>query len=315
MQRPDARHILIIKHGAFGDIIQAEGAIHDVRLNYPDARITAMTSPPYHKILGRCPYIDDILLDPRPAHWRLDLLWKLRQQVRALAPDFVVDLQNSERTAFYFRHLFPSVQWSGKVKGASHQRKSTDPDKIHGLPRFRTQLEEAGLTVTHADTPDVSWMAEDVSDILEEAGVRPGYIALIPGCSAKHPQKRWPYYAQLAEKLQGAGYQTVTAPGPDELELCGALPSTMLTGDSFLDWFKLAGVLKNVAYVIGNDTGPSHLAAHLQVRGLGLFGAHLDAARTGILTRRFDVLQVKDLAALSADEVFDRVMHDLSAAP
>ncbi len=225
MQRPDAKNILIIKHGAFGDIIQVEGAVHDVRLNYLDARITVMTSPPFNKIFARCPWIDDIFLDTRPPRWRLDKMWALRRRLRAQPFDFVVDFQNNERTAFYFNHLFPPVAWSGKVKGASHRRSTEDPKQIQGLPRFATQLRDAGLEVRHAAAPHVSWMAEDVSAILAEAGVRPGYIVLIPGCSAKHPQKRWPYYAELAEKLHAAGHQTVTVPGPDELELCRALPS------------------------------------------------------------------------------------------
>lgn len=313
MQRPDASHILIIKHGAFGDVIQAEGAVRDVRLNYPDAHITVMTAPPFHKIFARCPWIDELFLDPRAPRWRLDRMWALKQRLKKLPVDFVVDLQNNERTAFYFRHMFKNVAWSGKVKGASHRRASTDRAKLRGLVRFRTQLEEAGLTAAHADNPDVSWMAEDVSHVLHEAGVEPGYIVLIPGCSAKHPQKRWPYYAELAERLAHAGYQTVTAPGPDELDLCRALPATMLTGGSYLDWFSLAGVLKNAAYVIGNDTGPSHLAAHLGRRGLGLFGTHLDADRTGIRTGRFDVMQVERLADLHAARVLERVEKDMRA--
>lgn len=314
MQRPDAKNILIIKHGAFGDIIQVEGAVHDVRLNYPDARITVMTSPPFHKIFARCPWIDDIFLDTRPPRWRFDKMWALRRRLRAQPFDFVVDFQNNERTAFYFNHLFPPVAWSGKVKGASHRRHTKDPKQIQGLPRFATQLRDAGLEVRHAAAPDVSWMAEDVSAILAEAGVRPGYIVLIPGCSAKHPQKRWPYYTELAGKLQAAGHQTVTVPGPDELDLCRALPSTTLTGENYLDWFKLAGVLKDAAFVIGNDTGPSHLAAHLGARGFGLFGSHLDAERTGIITDRFGALQVEKLEDLSAEEVFTQVMRKLEQA-
>jgi len=50
------KNILIIKLGAFGDTVIAEGAMHDIRNNYLDAHISVLTTPVYKKIFDRCPW-------------------------------------------------------------------------------------------------------------------------------------------------------------------------------------------------------------------------------------------------------------------
>ena len=75
----DARRILIIKHGAFGDVIQAEGALRDIRANHPDAHIAVLTMPAYRGLLARSPFIDEVIVDPRAPRWRLDAMWRLRR--------------------------------------------------------------------------------------------------------------------------------------------------------------------------------------------------------------------------------------------
>jgi ADP-heptose:LPS heptosyltransferase len=147
---------------------------------------------------------------------------------------------------------------------------------------------------------------------LEQEGVRKPYVALIPGCSARHPQKRWPYYAQLATALIDRGYDVVTAPGPDEIELAKSIPGhTLLRPNGFLTWFELAGVLKDACFVVGNDTGPSHLASHLGRPGLALFGSHTSAARTGICRGDFHAIEVPDLKELPVETVLEAVLPKL----
>lgn len=305
----DAKRILVIKHGAFGDVIQAEGALRDIRENHPDAFIAVLTMKPYRAILARCPHVDEVIVDERAPRWRIDRMRALRTKIRARGFDVIYDLQNSKRTAFYYRWMLKGCRWSGTAAGCSHPHRAKDPKKIRTLDRLAGQLEDAGLTIRHTRTPDVSWLADDVSGLLAKANVRAPYIVLVPGCSARHPQKRWPYYAELAERLIAAGETIVTAPGPDEAELARAIPGTCIEKTN---WAELAGILKGARFVVGNDTGPSHLAAHMGVPGLALFGTHMPAERTGILREKFGAIEVEDLAELSVTRVFDEVTRRLA---
>ena len=302
------RRILIIKHGAFGHVIQSEGALHDIRENHPGDEIVVLTTTPYRRILERCPWITRVMIDPRAPRWRLDLMWKLGKQLKAERFDMVYDLQNSPRTASYFRWFFQGTNWSGTAPGVSHPHSVKNPGRMRSLDRMASQLKDAGLTVRHTRRPNVSWLAEDAGGLLRDAGVRQPFIMLIPGSSARHPQKRWPYYAELARRLAGDGFQIVTAPGPDELDLAAEIPGIALKGPrGFVNWFELAGVMKRAAFVIGNDTGPSHLAAHLGVPGIALFGPHTAAERIGIERENFTAIEVAHLSALPVERVLDEV--------
>lgn len=301
-----AKKILVIRHGAFGDLIQAEGALHDIRSFHADAEIVLLTTPPFRKLMERCHHIDRILLDERAPFWKIGKALALRRTLLDEQFTHVYDLQSSPRTAHYQRWMRSEsvLVWSRNNNRAS----ATTPDR----EAYAVQLAVAGVPALHAAHPDASWMAENMASFLAAEGVSLGYVMLIPGSAAKHPQKRWPYYADLAKELMARGYQVVTAPGPDELDLAKAIPGhTLLGAKGFLNWFELAGVLKNAAFVVGNDTGPSHVASCLSRPGLVLFGAHTTAQRTGILRENFCAIEVAELKELSTQEVLDSILSRL----
>lgn len=301
------QRILVIKHGAFGDVIQSDGALRDIRAHHPGAEIVVLTTPAYAKIFARCPHVDRVMTDPRAPRWRLDHMSRLRNALVAEKFARVYDLQNSARTAFYFKWFLPDVEWSGTAPGCALPHQTKEPKKIRTLDRLAGQLRDAGVPVVHTLSPDVGWMAEDVSGLLAEAGVTAPYIVLVPGSSARHPEKRWPFYDALARRLIDAGHPIVTAPGPDETG--PDLPGRALRGaKGFLDWFQLAGLLKGARFVIGNDTGPTHLASHIGASGLALFGPHMPAERTGVLRENFSAIEVDDLRTLGVERVMAEVV-------
>lgn len=294
-----AEKILVIKLGAFGDVVQADGALRDIRAFHPDAQITLLTMPPFRKLMSRCPHVDRVLTDPRAPLWKVGAWLRLARMLREERFDRAYDLQRQDRTELYHRLFLQHVAWIGKQKG--ERPKS-------GLDGLLFQLDHAGVPTRHCLNPDVSWMADDMSAVLAQEGVRKPYVALIPGCSARHPHKRWPYYGQLAAALIERGYDVVTAPGPDELELAKSIPGhTLLGPGGYLNWFELAGVLKDACFIVGNDTGPSHVAACMGKAGLALFGPHTSAARAGIRRGEFDALEVPDLAGLSVAAVLEAI--------
>ena len=71
-------------------------------------------------------------------------------------------------------------------------------------------------------------------------------------------------------------------------------------------------MIKDSSFVIANDTGPAHMAAHLGTKGLTLFGSHTSAKLVSIERENFKAIQVSDLAKLSADKVFERMLQSIS---
>ena len=74
---------------------------------------------------------------------------------------------------------------------------------------------------------------------------------------------------------------------------------------------ELAGLITKASYVIANDTGPAHMAAHLGQRGIVLFGHHTTAKKVSIETEKFKALSVDDLSKLSAEKVYLEIQDKL----
>lgn len=302
------KNILIIKLGAFGDIIMAEGAFHDIRKNFSMDQISVLTTPAYKKIFERCPWVDNVLIDPRDPRWRLDLMFKLNQTVGFDNFDIIFDFQRANRTSFYYHWFVKKASWSGMAAGCDLPYSVPISKKISVQEEFAIQLKSVGLTVQHTLSPDPAWFVDDVSEILFEAKVTEPFVVLLAGASARRTEKCWPYYDRLAEKLIDEGLCVVTVPGPDDLGICRTIPGIMLTGPhKFLDFFQLAGVLKRAGYVVGNDSGPSHLAAHLEVPGLALFSRHVPAYRTGIERHNFKCIEAEKMEDITVAEVFAEI--------
>lgn len=298
------RNVLVIKLGAFGDLVLCDGAMRDIRAHHRGARIAVLTEERYRSFFERSPRVDDVLTDPRASWLRIDLLWDLRRRLRAGGFDRVYDFQCNRRSALYHRWL--DAEWSGDAPGCSHPIPLANVKAVPVLDRLEAQLRAAGVKTRHTGKPDIGWMCDDVSGLMERWGLEPGFVLLIPGSSARHPQKRWPHYAALAELLIEEGRQVAIALGPDELDFTRTIPGTPLLKDGRpLSLFELAGAMAKARLVVGNDTGPTHIAAHLGVPGLALFSAY-HSPRLTCLDRFLEVIEEPDLKALQPDRVYER---------
>lgn len=297
-ERPIKR-VLVIRHGALGDIILSFPAFAAIRDAHPSAAITILTTKPFAPLLARAPWFDRIEIDAKPAAWNLPALLTLRSQLAGF--DMVYDLQTSGRSSRYFR-LAGSPPWSGIAPGCRYPHANPARDKMHTRDRIAEQLAMAGIDVL--PVPDLGWMQGDVASLdLPET-----FTALVPGAAPHRPAKRWPAerFGTLAANLSGPvvilGTKTES---PLAAEIRTHAPHAIdLTGRT--DLFTLAGVLAHASRAIGNDTGPMHLAAALGVPSLVLFGPDSDPSLTA--PRHPDgtwpeILRAPDLATLDVARV------------
>ena len=93
-------NILVIKLGALGDIVFADGALQDIRAQHPGANITLLTRGGFAPLMRRCPWVDTVIADENAPRWRLDRMLELRHRLAKGSFKQVYDLQNSRRTRF-----------------------------------------------------------------------------------------------------------------------------------------------------------------------------------------------------------------------
>ena len=308
-------NILIIKHGSLGDIAQASGAIQDISENHKNDQIYLLTTKPYLDLFKKNPFIHEVILDKRLPRINLIYLYFLMRELKKHNFSKVFDLQNSSRTNFYKKILFPNAAkevWSGSITTLPQDTNKDEFDKNSVLERFDHQLKESNLNTSNTLKPNFSWAATDISEIKNFYKMNK-YILLFPFCSPHLTIKKWPYYNKLIELISeryGKDYKIVTAPGPSEINEAKNINAlALLDNGRALDISQLTSLIKDSSCVIANDTGPAHIAAHVGATGLTLFGKHTTAFKVSIERENFKPIEVSDLNNLSAEKVFERLSN------
>ncbi len=299
----EKEQILIIKHGALGDIVLASGPMQAIRAHHPEAHIVLLTTPAFKPFMESAPFIDEIWTDSRPKIWTFWKWGRLKKKFNSRSFSWVYDLQTSERSGHYFK-LFnqPKPNWSGIAKKASHRHDTPHRTQLHTIDRQKEQLAIAGIK--YVPEPSLKWLEADVTKLKPDGS----YILIVPGGSSHRPQKRWPvtHYIQLCEwlirnevtpVLIGAGaerdiLQRIEEAVPNAINLCKRT-----------DFAQLAVLARNAAYAVGNDTGPMHIIAASGCNCTVLFSADSDPDLCSPAGSLVKVLQRDDLDSLSSDIV------------
>ncbi len=308
-------NILIIKHGSLGDIAQASGAIQDISENHKNDQIYLLTTKPYFELFKKNPFVNEVILDKRLPKYNLIYLYLLMKELRKHNFSKVFDLQNSSRTSFYKSILFPKANkdtWSSTKTTLPAETNKENFDKHSVLDRFDYQLKESGLNTINTLKPNFSWACSEINEIKNKYNLQK-YILLFPFCSPHLSVKKWPYYSELIKLIKdkfGSEYKVVTAPGPDEIDDARKFDAvSVLDNDKALNLSQLTSLIKESSFIVANDTGPAHIAAHVAAKGLTLFGGHTTAYKVSIERENFKAIQVTDLSNLSANKVFERMLN------
>ena len=307
-------NILIIKHGSLGDLIQANGAIKDIKNFYKNRKVFLLTAEAYSIFMSECPYIDGVIIDKRLPRWNLFYLKKLKDKLLRYDISKVFDLQNSSRTNFYRKFIITNAEWSSTDTSLEPGQNKSNFDQDPVLDRIEIQLKKSGVDTEFTKNIDLDWATTDISRLLKQYANNE-YILIFPFCSAKHQKKKWPYFKELISELKKCyknRYPILLAPGPQEIE-----EATTLNGKVVLDDNKpvniktLVSLINKAKFIIANDTGPAHIASHLDKKGLVLFSSHTTAKKVSIENFNFKALSVQNLQDLNLQTVLNEVKSKL----
>ncbi len=298
--------ILIIKHGALGDIIQGIDAFAAVRRGHPDALVSLLTTKPFAAFTAAMPFFDQVLIDDRAKPWNISALLRIR---RIMGEDWtrIYDFQSSRRTARYFKSLVrPGVEFVGVHQGVSHP--IGDMSGINNRDRMVMTAEKGGCHAVDApvDAP-VDWLLHT----RPEGAPVGDYAVLFPGCSPAKPAKKWAGtgYAQLADAFVDKGIIPVLAgtnidrAAGDEVLAHAARHEQIVDLIGRTSLMALAGLVRDARLVIGNDTGPVFLGARLGAPTLMVMSGHTDPSMSAPYGPKVDWIRRPDLNDLTAADV------------
>ena len=307
-------NILIIKLGSLGDLIQANGAIHDIKNSFKNSKVLLLTSRGYLEFMSGCPYIDGVILDKRLPRWNFFYLYSLKKLLEKYKFSHVFDLQNSNRTKFYKKFILNKPIWSSSETSLNEGEKLSDFNDDTVLNRIEKQLTKSDVKIKNTKLIDLSWSLKDISRNLKQY-TNGEYILIFPFCSKKHSQKKWPYFSELIVKIKELyknKYPILVAPGPGEINEAKELKAKIvLDNNQPIKLNFLVSLINSAKYIISNDTGPAHICSHLNKKGLALFGSHTTAEKVNIGNTNFKTISVNQLSELKVSDVMKNIQNNL----
>jgi lipopolysaccharide heptosyltransferase II len=279
LDRLQAGRIALIKPSALGDIVHTLPVLSAVRERFPAAHITWVVNRVYEPLLVGHPDLDATLTFDRSALKRgpwsaLRTLFGFARALRQAAFDLVLDLQGLFRSG-----LMVWATGAPRRVGLSSSREGArwfytdvipvpDADRIHAVDRYWKLVEALGV----GDCPRQFHLtrqpeAETWADQTLGPLVRP-WVAVAAG--ARWRTKRWlpGHYQALLRRLQDEfGGTVLFVGGPEDRTIAAEVaailrgPSVNLAGATTIP--QLVSLLGRTDLMVGNDTGPLHVAAAL----------------------------------------------------
>lgn len=276
MGSPVKRTILIVHPGALGDVLLAVPAIRNLSARFPQHEIVLIASAAVSRLLLECGLIDD---------------W-LPLEGQACLGLFSGTLSVSGELQSWLNRCDLAVAWTEDTNGAlgSLFRDS-------GVAQVRIQSPfSPGISARHQSNRFLETLGNIAGDILPNGTVQvPQHllergkdyldaldISLDQSLVLVHPRSGSVHkcleprrMALLIERLQQERMCPLILEGPaDQSAVDQALhfvndPPTVLRN---LDLSQLAGVLAQIIFYIGHDSGVTHLSALLGVRTIAIFG-------------------------------------------
>lgn len=306
------KKILVIRLSALGDIIQSFPAFQAIREHHPEAHITVMTTSPYTALLKKSGLFDEVWEHRRIKFHKIGEIFAFRKQFLSFGFDRVYDLQLSQRSSFYYYLIggkMSGAQWVGKARGGTVQFCEPRSLTVNTLDRHQALLAFFGMRLEKAD---LRYLATPLPISLPAS-----YVVIVPGASNSFQgAKKWPqeHYAELCRYLIAQQITPVVIGGPDEdnSKLRALCPEVIdLTGQTSLT--DVIALSKDARLVVGNDTGPMHLAIASLVPVLILFSGKTDAQKVLIRDVQIQHLQADNIADLSPGSVIQKVKELLAA--
>ncbi len=287
-----APHLLVIRRRYLGDIVLLGSFLRNLRLHWPDARITVLTEPAYASMLALNPDVSAALTLPRRAAEWLAFL----RQLRAARFTHVFDLDNSQKTALLTRftgaparHVFHLENVRRHLPSFyTHTTFVSSPaySAQHITETYLSMLTTAGVPIATREVRLVPRPA-DLSAIAPLLGPQSKIdnpkskiqkILLHPG--SRSPYRVWPAenFAAVCDRLQDElNVQIFLVGGPAERPLLAAIRAAAKTHlvalDRPLPIGQFAALAAQFDLFLCHDSGPMHVAAAVGTPVVALVGA------------------------------------------
>ncbi|HOQ05743.1 MAG TPA: lipopolysaccharide heptosyltransferase I [Anaerohalosphaeraceae bacterium] len=291
IRQPDwNKRVLILKPSSMGDIVHALPVLAALRRARPKAHISWVVRTELAGLFECVSGVDELILFDRRTMGR----WWTAAGVRETAAflrrlrqgryDLVLDLQGLLRSGLFAWlsgcRVRLGLQEAREGARLFYTHTAPMPESAHIFDAYDALLKMLGMSIEPLEFGlRVGEQARQDADALLKAEGLAGRRYAVLAAGSAHGRKCWPAerFARVAACLhREAGLAAVLVGTAGEralaerIQQASGVPAAVLVGRTSIP--QLAALLERAAIVIGNDTGPTHLAAALNVPTVMMFG-------------------------------------------
>ncbi|MBN1437276.1 MAG: lipopolysaccharide heptosyltransferase II [Sedimentisphaerales bacterium] len=287
------RNILIVKPSSLGDVARCLDILQALRQRYPQAYISWLIRPDCAGILPAPPALNEKIIFDRKRlgkmfynPFALKDFFKLVFKLRRSGFDLVLDFQDLFRSGFLsFCTKAPlriGYANNREFAGRFYNHRVTVPEEPeHVVDSYWRIVEPLHVKPGEIQTTANSVINTDRSALKTLSQIpleKQKYLALLIG--GTEPAKQWPpeSFAELADSVNKRYHIQVVLLGAGKAEaqaaeqLCQHAKNSVINLVGKTDMKQLVDLLLNAKLVLGNDSGPLHIAAAYKVPVIGLYG-------------------------------------------
>ncbi|MFZ0523619.1 MAG: glycosyltransferase family 9 protein [Candidatus Acidiferrales bacterium] len=279
---PQGAEILIIRLRSLGDLVLETPAIAALHSWRPDLRISVLVEPRFAAVLEGNPAIAELIL---PSGSTMETA----RTLRARRFPIVFNQHGGPRSAILtgFSGSQRRVGWTGYQYAFMYNVHVPDAKEFYGREAVHTvehrisQFYWAGLPrgpIPNARVFPQPHAVESIARKLAEKGIAPGAPYAVLQSGARLVEMRWPVarFAGLARWLRERyGIASVVNLGSGDAEIAPEVQREIggfsIIPNPPLDIRELMALTAGSRIVVGNDSGPIHLAAALQRPSVTIF--------------------------------------------
>ena len=325
--KKEIKKILIIKWGGMGDIILATSIMQDIYMSFPKSKIHLNTLPQWKSLFTKDQRFEKIWGTKKSQEIGFfKHLYSWIKEIKSENYDLIIDLQTNDRTRIYLT-ILKILKQCPKYLIGNHAvfPYSILPKRIkeieHPFHLLQRTINTIGLESKTIFPKLYITKEEDkfALDILKKNNLyKKKYVIFICGSSSNGKLKRWgaQNFVKLSKLIRSyLDLKIVLIGGPDDIsecELISSMDKRIVNLCNKTELKVLPKIFKNAKFIIGNDTGTSHLVATTKTPMIEMFGPtdpnKCKPLRTNIVAIRAPYLSMKNI---SVDYVFKKLKEIL----
>ncbi|MCP5060907.1 MAG: glycosyltransferase family 9 protein [Ignavibacteriae bacterium] len=277
------KNILIIQYEPWGDVLVNTALFPAIRKKFPEAQIEYLVRKPFHKVLSKNTFLDDVIIFENKKGWQYYYnRIKLINYIRQRKFDLVIDQMRGSGSA-------QIVFFSGaKYKlGLKHRRWNF----VYNLKAVVTSVRYSASMKFDLLKPlgiieqpyklhfHISESSHDyIEQWIEKVELKEqNFICFSPGSPVKRKKWNLNNYAELADLIiSKINYKVVFLWGPEEKEDIKIIKEEMFNEPIVApptDFNQAAAMLQASTLLVCNDGGINHLSAAVSTPSLAIFGS------------------------------------------